>query len=249
MRQTLTLALVFAALVSTACGDDTVKPGSLNVLWTHPSTATCDSRHIARLEARAYKGTATEAAATGSSSCPAADRNGTIPLTNLVPGTYRIEVEGFDAADKGTYLGVIEKQKVSEGKATDTTVVTLSQKPVFLHVGWTLPGGALCAASGIAEVQVDVIYDAGTSADIVDTQRVKCDTAIKDPRDATKTIAGVVFPDLEPNDDVSLALTGYSSANKAVATASEENLEFSAGDNLDKSIALVACPGDPPVCP
>lgn len=239
-------ALALLALASAACGDDAVKPGSLNVKWTHPSTATCDSRHIARLEARALKGT--EVIATGSSSCPAADRNGSIPLTNLDPGTYKIEVEGFDAGDKGTYLGVIEKQKVSEGKSTDTPDVLLSQKPVFVHISWTLPGGQLCAASGIEEVEVEIIYDAGTEASVAGSQKVACDASLKDPRDATKTIAGVVFADLDPNDDVAITVTGYDSADKPVAQVQETDLDFSAGDTVEKSMALVACPGTPAVC-
>lgn len=245
MRHTLA-ALSLALVTTAACGDDPVKPGSLNVKWNHPSTASCDSRHIAHLEARALRGT--EVVAQQTASCPAADRSGMIPLVDLDPGTYRIEVEGYDAADKGTYLGVIAKQKVFEGKATDTETILLSQKPIFLHVGWTLPGGQLCAAAGITEVEVEVIYDAGTKADVVGTQRVPCDNSLKDPRDATKTLAGVVFEDLAPNDDVSVTVTGYDSKDAAVARTAEDGLVFAAGDEVDRTIALTSCPGTPPSC-
>lgn len=229
-----------------ACGDDEVKPGSLNVQWTHPSTATCESRHVVSIEARAIRGG--EVVAEGSSSCPAAERSGTIPLSNLDPGTYRIEVEGFDTNDKGTYLGVKERQSVSEGKATDVDVITLNQKPIFLNVKWTLPGGSLCAGSGIEEVEVELIYDAGGAADVVDTQRVACDASVEDPRDTTKTLAGVVFTDLDPDDDVSIVATGYNEDDDAVAKKQIGDLVFSAGDELTQTLALEACPGTPPVC-
>lgn len=233
-----------------ACGDDVVKPGSLNVAWKHPGpTATCESSHIATLQARALKGT--EVAASATVTCPAADHRGSIPLIGLDPGTYRIEVEGFNAADKGEYLGVIAKQAVSEGKVTDTIEVSLEQKPVFLHASWKLPGGTLCAASGIEEVEIAVTYNAsgnGTKPG-APAQRVKCDTAIKDPRDSTKTIAGVVFSELEPNDDVAIEATGYDKNKHAVAYALLGDLVFSAGDSLDHQLELETCPGTPAECP
>jgi hypothetical protein len=243
MRAILLASLSVPALW--ACGDDAVKPGSLNVAWTHPSTATCESRHIVTVTARAIRGG--EVQAEGSSSCPAAERSGTIALQDLEPGTYRIEAEGFDAADKGTYLGVKEKQTVSEGKAIDVTAILLEQKPVFLNVNWTLPGGKLCAAAGVDEVAVEVIFNAGAQAEPVFTDRVECNNEVEDPRDPDNVLAGVVFNDLEPNDDVTIVATGYD-GNTAIMKKQLDDLVLTPGDELTETLALEACPGTPPVC-
>jgi len=242
------LAITIPSLVLSlaACGDDEVKPGSLNVQWTHPSTATCESRHIVEIEARAIRGG--EVKATGTSSCPASERSGTIPLQNLEPGTYKIEVEGFDINDKGTYLGTKDKQTVSEGKAVDTGAIQLGQKPVFLNVDWTLPGGKTCAGAGVAEVEVTVIYNAGASAEPTFTSKVGCNSEVTDPRGGSTKLAGVVFAALEPNGDVSIVATGLDSAKKAIAQKQLDDLVFTAGDELTQTMALEACPGTPPAC-
>ena len=248
MRHTSFLLFVLVPAALAACGDDAVKPGSLNVKWVHPGpTATCESRHIATLEARAIK--SGEVVKKATSTCPAADRKGSIPLDDLDPGTYRIEVEGFNVAQKGEYLGIIEKQSVAEGTTRDTADISLEQKPVFLNVSWKLPGGSLCAASGIAEVEVKVTYDANDNPKPgAEAQKVKCDSAVKDPRDSDKMLAGVVFTGLEPNDDVAIEVTGYDKEDEAIAYALVEELVFSAGDEVVKSVDLATCPGDPPSC-
>ncbi|MCC6619819.1 MAG: hypothetical protein IT385_01110 [Deltaproteobacteria bacterium] len=234
-------------LALVACGDDEVKPGSLDVQWAHPSTASCESRHIVTLEARAIKGG--EVKASGTSSCPAAEKSGTITLSDLEPGTYRIEVEGFDVNDKGTYLGVKDKQTVSEGKVTPTGTIQLGQKPVFVNVDWTLPGGKTCAGAGVAEVEVTVIYNAGGSAEPTFTDKVGCNNEVTDPRGGSAKLAGVVFESLEPNDDVSIVAVGYDADDEPVAQKQLDDLVFTAGDEVMQTLALEACPGTPPVCP
>lgn len=265
MSRSLTASCVFTVLVLTACDADTPESGALLVEWTHPSTATCDSLDLVRIEARArrretaaaaynrrlagYRDPPDEPAATGVWSCRATDRGGSIPLNNLDPDTYQIEVEGFDAAGKGIYLGVIQEQTVDPGETTSTTEILLSEKPVFLYAGWTLPATTARATPAIAEIQVDVIYDASTRADVVATKRVTCDLASKDACYVTETIDGVVFAGLAPNDDVSLVLTGFSATKVAVASVVEEHLLFAVGDEIDLRLLLATCPGNPPVCP
>lgn len=101
---------------------------------------------------------------------------------------------------------------------------------------------------GVAEVEVEVIYDAGSQAEVVGSQRVDCNASVKDPRDTTKTLAGVVFADLEPNDDVSIVATGYDADDNAIARLQVDDLASTAGDEKTQTMALEACPGTPPVC-
>ncbi len=50
------LVLIGASTIA-ACGDDPVKPGSIDVKWsTGPTSATCGSFQVATVEVRAMKG-------------------------------------------------------------------------------------------------------------------------------------------------------------------------------------------------
>ena len=250
MRQSvlsaLALALPALALASlAACGDDNVKPGDLAVNWSHGPTATCESRHVTTVTARAYlKG---ELQKSESTSCPSTSREGAIALTELPPGSYTVEVEASDAAGKGLYLGSATKQQVKEGGATSTSTITLVEKPVRLNVTWSTPSG-MCAASPIREVLVQYIPNASTQGVVTEEEQVACDNEIKDPDDSTNLLAGVLFVDLTPNSDVKIFAFGLDSAGKKIAKGESTTLILQAGDEPTVNIPLTTCPGSPPSC-
>lgn len=232
----ITCLLALGTMSLAACGDDPVKPGEIVVKWNHgPTSATCGTRGVTTVEARAMKGEEEIASAGGA--CPTAAANGTLTLPDIAPGSYRIEVEAFTAASKGTYLGTLAKQNVSEGKSSETPVIELKQKPAVITVDWNLPGGGRCSTAGIAEVEVFLFYNASTAAQQQgDPKKVGCDTT------------GMEFADLIPNADVQLIAYGYDAAKKKVAKATSEFFPLTEGDELDKVLDLETCPGDPPTC-
>lgn len=236
MLRIATRLLALGAISLAACGDDPVKPGEIVVKWNHGLTsATCGTRSVTTVEARAMKGE--EEVAVASGACPAADASGTLTLADVAPGSYRIEVEAFDANNKGTYLGILAKQNVSEGKSSETPVIELKQKPAIINVDWTLPGNGRCSTAGIAEIEVFLFYHASTAAQQQGTpKKVGCDTT------------GMQFTDLVPNADVQLIAYGYDSAKKRIAKGTSPFFALTEGDDLDKVIALETCPGDPPAC-
>lgn len=238
-------ALAFATPALFACGDDAVKPGGLVVHWTHGATATCGSRGVDAIEARVLKGT--ELIATGNADCLADARTGTVAIADLAPGSYKIEVEALQPDDKGTYLGTLDRQSISEGKTADTPDITLAQKPATLAIDWTVPGGK-CSSSSIKEVEVTVYYNAGTTSDVTGTpQKVTCDGTYKDPTTGTDK-PGVLFASLIPNNDVVVVAYGLDAAKKKVARGSTTAFAITAGDTLAKVLTLETCAGDPPVC-
>lgn len=231
-------AFALVPLLLSACGDDPVKPGALNVKWTQGEFATCGSRFVTQLEARALKKKGGEVVATsGKVTCPSSDKSGSIPVEDLDPGTYYIEVEGFNVGGDGTYLGVIEKQAVKEGKVADTAEIELEGKPASITINWTMPGGVQCSVAGIAQVQVLVYFNATQQTVKVADQTLPC-------ADGTVTIA-----DLAPNSDVAIALKGLDSTKKAIAQARLEGETLQAGEEFEENVPLEKCPGTPATCP
>jgi hypothetical protein len=240
-------ALVFSSPVLFACGDDAVKPGGLVVHWTHGATATCGTRGVDAIEARVLKGT--ELIATGNADCATDARTGTVAIADIAPGSYTIQVEAFEpgAEPKGTYIGTLERQSVSEGKNTDTPDITLAQKPATLAVDWSVPGGK-CSSSSIKEVEVTIYYNAGTTSDVNGApQKVVCDGTYKDPVTGTDK-AGVYFSNLLPEDDVVIVAYGLDAAKKKIARGTTTSFAITAGDSLSKVLTLETCAGDPPAC-
>lgn len=233
----LTLLLLGATALS-ACGDDPVKPGALVIKWNHgPTSATCGSRNLTTVEARVLKGDEEISSVNGP--CATDARSGTLEIPEIAPGSYAIEVEGFTAAPnpKGTYLGKLARQNVSEGKTAETPEIVLGQKPAVINVDWTLPDNQRCAAAGIEEIEVYLYYEASTvGTPVGEPQKVDCDST------------GMVFEDLVPNPDVQLIGFGYDSARKKVARAESDFFALEAGDELEQVLALETCPGDPPAC-
>jgi len=228
--------LALGAFSLAACGDDPVEPGEIVVKWNHgPTSATCGTRGVTKVEARAIKGE--EEIAVASGNCPTADTSGTLTLPDIAPGSYKIEVEAFTTAGKGTYLGVLAKHNVSEGKSAETTVIELKQKPAVINVDWTLPGAGRCSTAGISEIEVFLFYNASTAAQQQgEPKKVDCDTT------------GMQFVDLVPNADVQLIAYGYDATKKKIAKGMSEFFALTEGDELDEVIALETCPGDPPAC-
>lgn len=228
----LPVACVFA---TAACGDDPVKNGELLVKWnTGPTAATCGTFGVTTVEARAMKGET--AAAQVQTDCPASATSGEISLPDLAPGTYTIEVEGFNADDKGTYFGTAAKQKVSEGKTTETSAIVLALKPAIIGVDWTLPGGGRCSTANITDVEISLYYNASTAPTLIGSaKKVDCDST------------GFELEDLVPNGDVKLIAYGYNGSKK-IAKGSTDFFTLGAGDDLTEVIALETCPGDPPAC-
>jgi len=240
------LGILLASLLPlVACGDDPVKPGDLKVFWSHGPTATCESRHVVNLEARAYLRGNLEGTASGP--CPAADRNGSLDITDLEPGNYVVEVEAFDAAGKGLYLGRAERQRVREGQESDSDIITLVQKPVMLNVTWRTPTG-MCAGSPVRRVQVQYIPSASTTAVVTHDETVACNHEVADPRDPDSLLAGIVFNDLAPNADVKVFAFGLNEAGARIARGESQTLVLSAGDERMIEIQLETCPGSPPNC-
>jgi hypothetical protein len=232
-------SILFALTAATslaACGDDTVKPGSLVIKWNHgPTSATCGTRSLTTLEARALK--SGEEVASVSGACPTDAKSGTLTIPQIAPGTYAIEVEGRTAAGKATYLGTLARQNVSEGRAAETSDIVLGQKPAMINVDWNLPGGGRCSTAGIAEVEVFLYYQASTDGTPVGPpKKVACDST------------GMKFDALLPNPDVQLIGFGYDSTKKKVARAESDFFVLEAGDELTKILSLATCPGNPPSC-
>jgi len=244
MRSAL-LLLLAPALLALGCGDDAVSPGNLVVRWTHGPTPTCDSRHVVQVEARAYLRDKLEGSATAS--CPVADGSGQLLIADLPPGNYTVEVEAYDGAGKGLYLGTATKQAVREGADATTDLIRLDQKPVRLNVTWNTPTGR-CAGSPIRRVRVEVWYSAGTAAEIAGDSEGVCEAEVKDPEDSTKMIAGALFTGLAPNDDVQVFAYGLDDQGDEIAKGEVGPFILSPGDDLEKNIVLALCGGDPPVC-
>ncbi len=231
--------LAMSAPAFAACGDDAVKPGSLNVNWAHGGpTTTCSSRGVINVEARLYKGT--ELVVSGSAACPAAAQTGSIGIADITPGTYRLVTEATDVDGKGLYFAEVAKQNVAEGKTTESGVVTLAAKPGQLIVDWTVPGQK-CSSSDITDVEVVLYYDAGTVGREVGRQKVKCDNVFESPEDGTNQ-AGVIFEALEPNADVILEAFGYD-GNTKIAKATSQAFTISIGDEIDSVMNLTLCTG------
>ncbi len=244
MRRLLLSILVLSPLgLGLGCGDDTVAPGDINVHWSHGPTASCDSRHVVTLEARAVKGE--DLVGSAQASCESASKDGTITIYDLTPGNYTIEVEAFDASGKGLYLGTAERQPVSEGKLTDSDTITLTQKPVRLAVDWTVPSGK-CAGSPIKQVHIQYIPDQSQTGAVVAEETVGCDAVYEDLDGESQP--GVLFVDLDPDDDIKLFLFGLDANGNEVATGEEGPFALSPGDNERKVVPLTICPGDPPSC-
>lgn len=220
-----------------ACGDDPVKPGELVVKWnTGPTGATCGTFQVTNLEARVMKGD--EEIASGSSQCPTDATSGGITISDLKPGSYKVELEGYNATGRGTYFGEIAKQNVSEGKTVETSTVVLALKPGTIAVDWSLPNGDRCAEVGIADIEFSLYYNASVAP-----------TLIGEPKKVSCEAAAFEFTNLVPNGDVKIIASGLNSAKKKIATGSTEFFPLIAGDELDKDIPLTLCPGEPPVCP
>jgi len=244
MRRTL-LLLVAALFLFGACGDDAVKPGGLLVRWTQGPLATCGSRHLVKVEARAYL--KNELQGTSESSCPAADRTGALVIEELTPGNYTVIVEAFDADDQGVYQGTAEKVGVKEGKSTTTSEINLVQKPVRLNVTWTPPTGR-CAGDDVDDVEVNVYMDAGTDTQLADAITDVCEAESADPDDPSQTLAGVVFDGLDPNDDVVVIAYGLDDKGNKIAKGQTDAFILSPGDFDTLNVELETCPGDPPAC-
>lgn len=244
MRRNL-LLLVAALFFVGGCGDDTVKPGGLQVRWTQGPLATCGSRHLVTVEARAYLKNVEQGSV--ESTCPSADRSGALILEELTPGNYTVLVEGFDADGKGVYLGTAERVAVKEGKTTTTTEIELVQKPVRLNVRWTPPSGR-CAGDDVDEVEVNVYKDAGTNTQLAATDAGLCDAETPNPDDPGDDLAGLIFEGLDPNDDVVVIAYGLDAQGNKIAKAQSDPFILSPGDFAVQDLALETCPGDPPTC-
>lgn len=241
----LATALLLPA-VAAGCGDDVVKPGDLVVNWSHGPTATCESRGVVSIKAKAYLKDQLEGQVT--TPCPSTSHDGAVALNDLTPGSYTIVVAASDASGKELYVGTLEKQRVKEGSENETPTITLGKKPVQLHVTWTTPTG-MCAGSPIRNVLVQYIPKAGTSGAVEDEQQVACESEFKDPNDPSGTpLAGVLFTDLEPNDDVKVFAFGLDSTGKKIAKGQTPTLILQPGDSPSVNIKLEMCPGNPPTC-
>lgn len=236
MLRTASILCATAAFGLSACGDDPVKPGALNVKWDHgPTSATCGSRGVSSIEVRALKNDVEVASASGD--CPADAENGTVQIPKIDPGSYKIEVEAFTTTTpkKGIFYAEIAKQNIGEGKTVDVDV-ELTPKKATITVDWALPGAGRCSTAGIDQIEVALYYDASDEANLVGTpQKVDCEST------------GIVFADLSPNDDVQLIAYGYA-ANKKVAKATTPFFAITPGDEIEEVMALETCPGTPPAC-
>lgn len=230
------LLVLVGASTFAACGDDPVKPGGIAVKWsTGPTSATCGSFSVARVDVRAMRGE--EEIASATAPCASDATGGTINIPVIAAGTYTIEVEAFNAAGNGTYFGSLAKLTVGEGKTATTTTIVIALKPAVLTVDWTLPGGGRCSTAGITDVEIYLYYNATTAPTLIgEARKVMCDSA------------GLEFTDLVPNADVKVIGYGYDAAKKQIAKGSSEFFPLAAGDELAKVIALATCPGTPPVC-
>ncbi len=234
-----------ALFVGAACGDDPAVPGALAVKWTHGPTPTCGSRNVATIEARAYQ--RGEEIASAEAPCPEAERRGTVEIPELKPGTYDVEVEGFNGEGKGTYLAKAPRVSVKEAETTETAELLLAEKPARLRVDWLPPGGK-CATAGITDVEVSLTYNAGTSAILEVQTEVPCDNVFTSPDDPAVQLAGVLLTDLTPNPDVVVFVYGKNAGGDRIAQGQAGPRAVNSGDDEAIVIDLATCPGTPPAC-
>ncbi len=229
------IAIAFAgATTLAACGDDPVKPGELVIAWnTGPSEATCTDLAVTSLQARVMKGD--EQIASASGACAPTAKSGSIAIPDLTPGTYKVELDGVDAAGDATFYGEIAKQSVKEGKTVETAVIGLSPKPGEVAVNWLLPDGATrCAVAKIEDVEFSLYYR--TTQLVAGPTKIDCNSV------------DFAFTDLLPDDAYKVIAYAYDSSKKKIAKGSTDFFPLKAGDELSKDIQLETCPGDPPVC-
>lgn len=250
MNRIVTMTLAALLLGGLGCGDDTVKPGSMVVNWKHGelSTLTCGSRNIANIEARLIRG---EDVAKMNSACAADDKAGAFTFEELTPGNYIVEVEGFngDTPPKGTYLGVLPRVGVKEGKETTTDPITLNEKPARIRVDWRVPEGK-CGSSDIKTVKVQILFDGDTQPDLQAEQTGDCDATYVDPDDLSgkELLAGMLFEDLGQNEKVVILVQGMDGSKNVISKVERTAFELDEGDDIDIVVDLDYCPGTPPTC-
>lgn len=239
--------LVGLVLLLAACGDDPVKPGDLVINWTHGALAstTCGTRGVVQVEARVIQNN--DVKLSGTVDCPATSSAGQIELLDLVPGRYRVVVEGLDQSDKRTFLGELASVSVSEDKVTETDDIVLVQKPARIRVDWILPGGGRCGGSDIKEIETDIFFNATDQPVSQGESNGICDAIYADP-DTGDDVTGILYEDLTPNDDVVVLVRGLDAAGTEIAKVELAPFALEAGDDKAVEVQLEFCAGDPPSC-
>ncbi|NUN16672.1 MAG: hypothetical protein HUU55_23855 [Myxococcales bacterium] len=169
-RFSLTSAILSTLLVTeiTGCGGGSgTSLGQIVVDWT--ISTSCSVAGVIEVETRLVTlsdGATGQVYDLDRRACSSADP---VIFVNVEPGTYRVEVEGFDSASKGTYFGAIETVNLGKGRTLETPVVKLTQKKTAIDVQWVFSNGKLCSHNGVSEVQL-AVFDAETSAQYFESE-------------------------------------------------------------------------------
>jgi hypothetical protein len=158
------------------CGDDEPTTGTVVVDWQVPIG--CSVANIDTVEIRVVELDDTVTGTVLLETPRACSHQAPAELTDLPPATVRIEVEGFNSENKGTYFGSVTGVKIRAGKTVEAGVVTLTQKKSAIDVDWMFANGKLCSANNVSSVLLS-IFDS-SSVQVFETELAEpfpCDPA------------------------------------------------------------------------
>ena len=140
--------LPISLLLLAACGDvDPLGAGSLRVHW-QVSPSGCADAGVEAVEVRALG----PANVVERFEC----RSGEARLDDLAPGSYRLELFGFDADGVATFVSEPWAQQVEADRDSETPTLRLLAAPAVVDVRWVFENGRVCGANGAQRVAIGV---------------------------------------------------------------------------------------------
>lgn len=250
-RWSLTTILIALSILSAggiaACGGGGSSLGRIVVDWT--ISTSCSLAGVLEVEARLISPADGASGQVYDLDRRACDSSEPVIFENVEPGQYRLEVEGFDASLKGTYLGTIESITLGKGRTLEPPVVKLTQKKTAMDVQWVFSNGKLCSHNGITQVQL-AIFDAETSAQYFESELMTpfaCDPfsvpvalrTIGETPDATYVPGGVLLGSLNPSQYLTYAFGLDINGDKIMKGMASAKTEL--GQVTETTIVLVPC--------
>lgn len=152
-------------LLIAGCADvDPIGAGSVLLNW-QVSPSGCADAGVQVVEARLIGPTTTiERFACTSSEAM---------FTDLDPGTYRVELLGFDADGEAIFTSTPDTIEVEADATTATPTQRLLASPAQVDVRWTFANGRVCGANSARWISVGVFDDFDYE---VESAQFSCDT-------------------------------------------------------------------------